>query len=152
MQKSGGRFFFTSLSDNDLDRIGIIDGAAQTTPWSNHSLEAELASSHAFCFGAGCVGDAAISAFILCRLLLRELHLHNLCTLPRRQRQGLATALLHHTLVLAQTRGAQTAFLEVRSLNRSALRIYEKCGFVVDRIRQAYYTDGDDALVMSRAL
>jgi ribosomal-protein-alanine N-acetyltransferase len=152
MMKNGSRFFFTPLSRSDLDRVCAIESAAQTTPWTTPSLEEELLSSHTFCFGASRVGDETISAFILCRLVLNELHLHQLCTLPQKQGQGLATALIRHTLEQAQTRGAQTAFLEVGSLNHAAVHVYEKCGFIVDKIRKAYYTNGDDALVMSRTM
>jgi ribosomal-protein-alanine N-acetyltransferase len=39
--------------------------------------------------------------------------------------------------------------LEVRKSNTEAIKLYEKCGFVVKGIRPLYYTDThEDALIM----
>jgi ribosomal-protein-alanine N-acetyltransferase len=42
-----------------------------------------------------------------------------------------------------------TVFLEVRSSNLPAQSLYKKLGFQLDGVRKKYYSDGEDALLMS---
>ena len=43
-----------------------------------------------------------------------------------------------------------TMSLEVRMSNHTAIRLYEKCGFISVGTRARYYADGEDALLMTR--
>jgi ribosomal-protein-alanine N-acetyltransferase len=64
--------------------------------------------------------------------------------------RGLGELLLIGALDLAVALRASTVFLEARVSNLAAKRMYEKYGFVLNRIRKAYYSDnGEDALEMA---
>ena len=47
---------------------------------------------------------------------------------------------------------ASTAMLEVRASNMAAVALYEQLGFQHVGRRKGYYADGEDALLMNRAL
>lgn len=67
------------------------------------------------------------------------------------QRRGLGAALLAALLDQAQEAGAREVFLEVRSDDDGARRLYEDAGFEGIGIRPNYYqASGKDALVMRR--
>jgi ribosomal-protein-alanine N-acetyltransferase len=92
-------------------------------------------------------------AFIIGMVILDELHVHNLGTMALLRRKGVATRLLEASITQAFSEGAVRAFLEVRSKNLAAIRLYEKFGFVSQLVRKKYYADdGDDALVMTKAI
>jgi ribosomal-protein-alanine N-acetyltransferase len=71
---------------------------------------------------------------------------------PGRWGQGTGTALLTGLLAEAKRRGCTEVFLEVRTDNDRAQRLYRRNGFTDVGIRKAYYQpSGADALVMRRA-
>ena len=67
--------------------------------------------------------------------------------------QGIGSALLTALLAEAARRGCTQVFLEVRTDNQRAQRLYRRYGFAEIGIRKGYYQpSGADALVMRRAL
>jgi len=72
---------------------------------------------------------------------------------PEAQRQGIGQQLLDALLDEARRRGASTVFLEVRTSNDAAQRLYRRNGFTDLRVRRGYYDAGRaDALEMQRVL
>ena len=59
-----------------------------------------------------------------------EWEIENIAVAGRARRRGLGTRLLGEFLDLAQSRGAEAVFLEVRESNLAARRLYEKWAFV----------------------
>ncbi|HEX4659528.1 MAG TPA: GNAT family N-acetyltransferase, partial [Streptosporangiaceae bacterium] len=65
--------------------------------------------------------------------------------------RGTGSALLEELLAEAARRGCTEVFLEVRTDNMRAQRLYRRYGFVEIGIRKGYYQpSGADALVMRR--
>ena len=62
------------------------------------------------------------------------------CTHPDFRRQGVAENLLMTMMDYAQLAKVSKIFLEVRSDNIPAQKLYEKMGFVENGIRKGYYT------------
>ena len=53
--------------------------------------------------------------------------------------------------ILGEERGITMIHLEVRAGNETAIRLYERQGFVRDGLRKGYYTDPtEDAVLMTR--
>lgn len=77
-----------------------------------------------------------------------EAHITNIAVDPNRRRQGFARRILGHLVETAIERGAQSMTLEVRVGNEAALGLYRAFGFAPAGIRQKYYENSDDALVM----
>jgi ribosomal-protein-alanine N-acetyltransferase len=78
-----------------------------------------------------------------------EAHLVTIAVRPDHRGRGLGELLLIGALDLASGIRASTVFLEVRVSNVAAKRMYDKYGFILSRVRKAYYSDnGEDALEM----
>lgn len=83
-------------------------------------------------------------------MAVEEAHLVTIAVRPDYRRRGLGELLLIGALDLAVGLRASTVFLETRVSNVAAKRMYDKYGFVLSRIRKAYYSDnGEDALEMA---
>ena len=68
-----------------------------------------------------------------------------------RQREGIGNFLMESMIRLAEERGITMIHLEVRAGNETAIRLYERQGFVRDGLRKGYYTDPtEDAVLMTR--
>jgi [ribosomal protein S18]-alanine N-acetyltransferase len=68
---------------------------------------------------------------------------------PSARRQGIGRLLIHALFAWASNIRAHEIRLEVRASNTRALRLYERCGFVVTGHRPGYYVDpSEDAVLM----
>jgi ribosomal-protein-alanine N-acetyltransferase len=66
------------------------------------------------------------------------------------RRRGVGRSLCLQAVLWAQTMGAQSMQLEVRSANAAALSLYSSLGFTEEGRRNGYYTDPkDDAVMMA---
>lgn len=72
-------------------------------------------------------------------------------TLSGFQRQGYLKALLD-SLASECSATSKNLTLEVHAQNRSAIALYQKCGFETVRTRKNYYSDSGDAFVMNLSL
>lgn len=72
-----------------------------------------------------------------------------LAVAPQFQRQGIGQRLLAALLDIAETRGVNRVFLEVRSKATHVQNMYRAAGFSPIAVRKRYYSD-DDAVVMLR--
>ncbi len=68
------------------------------------------------------------------------------------RRRGIASQLLIAVGNCAEWLGYPRLRLRVRRSNAPALGLYEGMGFVRNSVTQAYYSDGEDAIVMSARL
>jgi len=72
---------------------------------------------------------------------------------PPVQRIGLGEALLQELCLLFAKQGSKQIFLEVRSQNNPALKLYEEQGFLETGRRNSYYKEpADDAVILVRRL
>lgn len=68
---------------------------------------------------------------------------------PRFRRRGIGTALLH---ACEKKLGVPRSRLTVRMSNQGAIQLYEREGYATIDVWQAYYNDGEDAMVMEKTL
>jgi len=79
-------------------------------------------------------------------------HVISLGVSPEWRRQGIGRMLMDSIERSFAERGATTCRLEVRAENRPAHQLYRKMGYSVTQRLYCYYSNGDDALVMVKAL
>ena len=73
----------------------------------------------------------------------------NVMVIPEYRGNGYAFQILSQLLTEGEKLGVRDFTLEVRQSNASAIRLYEKLGFVTEGIRRGYYEHPkEDALIM----
>jgi ribosomal-protein-alanine acetyltransferase len=74
--------------------------------------------------------------------------IYSLAVAPAHRGMGIADALMDGAIAYAKEKGLRAVFLEVRTENRAAIRLYEKKGFALRFTRYGYYEDGASACCM----
>lgn len=97
--------------------------------------------------------DREPRAFLLAWLVVDELHVLSVATLPAFRQQGFATALLERAVEFAREYHVRVVLLEVRRSNVEAIRLYRRFGFSAVGLRPSYYVNNlEDAVEMSLVL
>ncbi|MGD0994719.1 MAG: N-acetyltransferase [Candidatus Bathyarchaeia archaeon] len=107
--------------------------------------------------------NGAIAGYTMCRIevglsnygfggLIRKGHVVSIAVLPQHRRKGVAQAVITRALEGMQYYKAKQCFLEVRVTNEAGVSLYKKLGFEVTRTINGYYSDGEDAYVMTKKL
>ena len=140
------------MNKTDLPEVLDIERESFSSPWTEGMFTRELNSTHSVCLAAriNVEGKSVIVvAYIIFWLVADEVHLHNLAVKKEYRRQGLAFNLMEAMAEIAGKNEITDQTLEVRKSNTEAIKLYEKCGFVVKGMRPLYYTDThEDALIM----
>lgn len=74
--------------------------------------------------------------------------IYSIAVEPRYRSSGVAGLLIDRAVNYADEKGLRSVFLEVRTDNAPAVRLYEKKRFVRRLIKRGYYEDGADAYSM----
>jgi len=149
--KNASKVTIDLMDKADLPEILAIEQESFPSPWTVGMFTRELNSSHSVCLAAriNVEEKSVIVAYIIFWLIIDEVHLHNLAVKKENRRQGLAFKLMETMAEIAGKNEITDQTLEVRESNIEAIKLYEKCGFVVKGIRPLYYTDThEDALIM----
>jgi ribosomal-protein-alanine N-acetyltransferase len=84
--------------------------------------------------------------------LIRKGHIVSLAVMPQARRKGVASALLNGAMAGMCNYKAKQIYLEVRVTNEAGVNLYKKVGLDTIRTIPGYYSDGEDAYVMSKKL
>lgn len=137
------------VTEADLPALFVL--ASQCFPqdaWSLERLREDTQGPHAV--GLVVEANQTLLGFVLARLVLDELELHQVAVHPSVRRLGYAQALLQALRARTLPDGMRVIFLEVRASNEPARRFYEKHGFQHMGVRRAYYSQPtEDAILMS---
>jgi ribosomal-protein-alanine N-acetyltransferase len=98
------------------------------------------------CYAVTKLGE--IVAYAVFQVIFTEAHLLNIAVQPEFQNHGTGHFLLKDIMRRSQELGAMGFYLEVRPSNEAALHVYEKEGFRKLMVREKYYSNGEDAIVM----
>ena len=135
------------FTHDDLAEILAIENASFSDPWNKSKFEEELNIQYSLHYAAAI--DKNICGYIIVWYAGGEFHILNIAVSPAQRRKGIAKALISFITDLAVQKGVTGTFLEVRSKNEAALRLYAESGFTKYGIRKKYYPD-DDAVLMRR--
>jgi ribosomal-protein-alanine N-acetyltransferase len=83
---------------------------------------------------------------------MRKGHVVSIAVLPQGRRKGVAQALMVAAMEGMRRYNAKQIYLEVRVTNGPGVALYKKLDFEVSRTIHGYYSDGEDAYVMSKKL
>ncbi len=136
----------------DLGRVGDIEQASFTDPWSRQSFRALLGNNRVL-FAVAQSGAGEVVGYVVIWFAADEGEIANLAVSPTERGKGVGAALLDAALVEARSRATREVYLEVRESNAAARGLYEGRGFsVVGRRRKYYRHPEEDALVLRRVL
>jgi len=150
-EKVAPQIIIDLMNNTDLPEVLDIERESFPSPWTEGMFTRELNSTHSVCLAArvNIEEKIVIVAYIIFWLVANEVHLHNLAVKKEYRRQGLAFKLMETMTEIAGENEITDQTLEVRKSNTEAIKLYQKCGFVVKGIRPLYYTDThEDALIM----
>ena len=123
-----------------------VETAGMRGGWSPEQLAEELERPKARVQVAELEGRVVGHA--IAWVVADELHVMDVCVHPSARRRGLGRALVMS--LLEHQEGP--ALLEVRAGNTPAIALYEGMGFERVGLRRGYYSDGEDALLMTREM
>lgn len=121
-----------SISSAHACVLGTLHAASFAEPWTEHAFTEllKLPTTVGWCDEKG---------FILCSHVLDEMEIMTICTHPDYRRKGFAQLLLNTMMDYARLSKVSKIFLEVRTDNVPAQKLYEKMGFSVSGLRKGYY-------------
>lgn len=131
--------------------VSKVEVAAAEVPWSEMNLRSCFEADYQN-FGIWSHDARELYAFILVHQpLADEWTIMNIAVVPQAQRRGYAEALVRYVVAKAARQPAKV-FLEVRSSNNAARKLYQKVGFQEIGLRKNYYPTlsgtKEDAIVM----
>ncbi|MCL2213259.1 MAG: ribosomal protein S18-alanine N-acetyltransferase [Oscillospiraceae bacterium] len=146
------------LTHAHIDRLLHIEQASFPTPWNSDTMTWALSEMdiHGIGLSAGndLIGYAFLRHSIIDGIPFEQADLLNIAVDPAYRGRGYGKILLSHIMNLAWTAGTESIFLEVRTSNTNAQKLYSAMGFTPIGVRKDYYcnlhpdTSREDAVVM----
>ncbi|MDD3740213.1 MAG: N-acetyltransferase [Bacteroidales bacterium] len=97
------------------------------------------------------VDDIARAYLILLfRKNSKSLRIYSIAVHPMSRGLNLASQLLEFTNTYALKNKFTHIHLEVREDNNSAIKLYQKFGYIITGKKNSYYEDGSDAIIMTK--
>lgn len=143
---------FEPMTEARLDEVVAIEAAAYDHPWTRGNFADSLRSGYQA--QLLCAGDVVLGYFVAMKGV-DEVHLLNITVAPPHQGEGWGRVMLDALALWSRAQGAQWLWLEVRTGNLRAQRVYQRYGFRRVGERKNYYpafNGREDAIVMSYQL
>ncbi len=136
----------------DIAQVLDIEQASFTVPWSQNLFLSEFRSSSVSLLIVALANAPlrTVVGYIVCWLVADEMHILNLAVDRSCRRQGIAKKLVLAAINRSYQKGGKRGFLEVRSSNTAAQKLYSSLGFTGTSVRRDYYDEPvEDAVVMT---
>ena len=142
-------FTVVPMRRRHVKSILAIEERVHPKPWSAgvFNSEIDLARRDERHYVVG-VRDSEVVAYGGLMFAVDEAHVTNIAVAPEFRRRGYARRLLLDLANVAIERGFTALTLEVRVSNTAAQAMYRRFGFAPAGVRQRYYENTEDALVM----
>jgi ribosomal-protein-alanine N-acetyltransferase len=140
------------MNESDLDAVMKIEHTAFEFPWTK-GIFADCLRSDYWCRVLEKSGQMV--GYGVMMVAAGEAHILNITVAQAFRSGGLGGEMLDAMLIAARRLAVQSVFLEVRPSNQSAIRLYERRGFVEIGMRPGYYParqGREDALLMAKEI
>ena len=132
--------------ETDLVRILEIEKSAfPNSAWTRRMIANELSLKQDRKTWV-IISDKELVGYCMLRYGPNEVHLLNMAVDPHLQKMGIGENLLNH--FLENIPKDSSTYLEVKRGNFPGIKLYLNAGFEDIAIREGYYPDGKDAIVM----
>lgn len=128
-----------NMSECDIAEVARLEKECFSSPWSEKQLEEELENPTAR-FLVLKLGEKVLG-YIGANNIANEVYITNIAVFPEYRQKGYGEKLLSRLCYLSTVEGAEFVTLEVRKSNKTAIRLYEKCGFEKVGERKNFYFD-----------
>ena len=133
----------------DLTAIMAIENVSYPKPWTAGVFQSEIElSRRGERHYVVARRDQRLVGYAGAMFVVGDAHVTNIAASPEQRRRGVATRLLAELAWEAIRRDCQALTLEVRSSNTGAQALYRAFGFAPVGVRQKYYENVEDAIVM----
>ena len=132
---------------SDLSLIHQIENRVFSDSWTKEFIKQELIKPSNALIIIAEINEKVIGYFFS-HIFIDEVHILNIAIDIPFQHQGMGKQLLDK--IMKKYLKEADVFLEVKRTNFPAINLYLSFGFEEIDIRQGYYTDGQDAVIMSR--
>jgi len=137
-----------SMTLDHVEDIMIVENLSFTIPWSKAAFIEEITKNSFAYYYVAIINCKAIGYGGMWQVF-DEAHITNIAVHPEFRGIGVGSRILEHMIEDAVKKGIKKMTLEVRKSNESAIKLYQKYGFVNEGIRKSYYADnGEDAIIM----
>ena len=134
----------------DAPKIARLEERCFPDPWSERDIQDLICTEGAMCFSA--VDGDRLIAYVTGRIIAPEGEIYRVAVDPEYRQRGIGYRLLDYAVKTSKGQGLERLFLEVRSRNLPAVKLYTAYGFKQIGTRKNYYKNPtDDALIMLRA-
>lgn len=140
-------FQLVDMTQEHIPQLLDIEILCFSRPWMRPTLKALLQDPRSH-FVVAVDEDGIVAGWAGVRLILDEANLDNIAVHPRFQGQGLGRRLLEYLIHWVKKQGASALLLEVRESNATAIRLYQRLGFVRVGRRENYYTYPTEAAAL----
>lgn len=149
IRADGARIVLREMDPLDVEQVVAIERQGYATPWPGAMFLGELLCDDSVAIVAERGGD--VVGYLMARDQAETWHVLNVCVAPEARGAGLGARLVRELFARTEDRAGRGYTLEVRTSNATAIRLYERLGFVGEGVRPGYYSDnGEDALIMWR--
>lgn len=138
---------FRSMRLSDVEQICQIEEEAFSTPWTAAAYINELKNNQLARYLVMELDDEVIG-YAGMWLIMEEAHITNVAIRADYRGKRLGERLVLELQRTARFIGAIRMTLEVRISNQIAQNLYHKLGFASVGLREGYYSDGEDAMIM----
>ncbi len=132
-----------------IDRIYEIDKTSSEYNWTKEQFAAELKTDKKFNV---LFANEVVVGYIIYHTVIDEAEILNIVIDNEFKGKGYGTYLLKETIEELKKKSIKNVFLEVGEKNIVATALYEKFKFEKYNIRKKYYKDGENAILMKKAL
>jgi [ribosomal protein S18]-alanine N-acetyltransferase len=137
------------MKETDLDQVAAIERKSFVAPWSKRLFRETIAFPLSFNLVVRKKVDNKVVGYANFYVIGNEVQVLNIAVGPESRKKGYAAALLRHAIETLKVHEVEDFFLEVRTSNSDAIRLYEGFGFKKVGIRKKYYPEtNEDAIVM----
>ena len=134
----------------DATGIAKLEEEIFSDPWSYRDVQDLICTEGSMCFTA--IDGGEVIAYVIGRLIAPEGEIYRVAVKPEKRQRGIGYRLLDYAVKTSKGYGLERLFLEVRSRNLPAVKLYTAYGFKQIGLRKNYYKNPtDDALIMLRA-
>lgn len=133
----------------DIEKVLEIEKLSFQDPWTKSMFIPFLEGKYSYFFVVKKSFSFQILGYIIFDIIFDEMHILNLAVHLEHRKKNIGKFILKHSLNFALAKKIKKIFLEVRASNYIAQKLYKKFGFIEISKRKQYYSNKEDAIVMS---